>query len=197
MHCYSVNFCLKDRKGEVLVPPLPLVHNIGLKEDIVYLFNEFAYAWMNQGAGYVMKSRGYLLLILHRLFELMLYKTDFSVRDYRVKAALRYIAEHYNERITVARLASLANLNAAYFGTLFQKECGLTVSQYIMKTRVRNAEIMLQSGTHSVTEVSDYCGYSDVVHFYRQFKAVMGVAPSLCVPKRVKNCPQITLINTD
>lgn len=185
MHCYSINFRLKDLSGGTLVPPFPLVQNIGLRKDITFLFNELACAWTEQQSGYIMKSRGYLLLILHHLFELLVYNINYSAADCRIKKAVNYIYEHYNERLTVKKLAARVKLNSGYFGLLFKHETGLTVHQYIKKIRVRNAEILLQSGAHTVTEVADYCGYCDVIHFYREFKAVMGISPSQCIPKRI------------
>lgn len=182
MRCFSVNFLAINRNGESVYPPFPDVSHVAVKDDIVKLFQELVYTWFDQQVGYTIKSQGLLLLILHRFFELTVYKIDSMVGDCRIKTAIRYITQHFTERLTVKKLAELVNLNAAYFGALFKRETGISVNRYVAKLRVRNAENMLRSGAYRVAEVADYCGYSDIFHFYKQFKAIIGVPPSRCIP---------------
>jgi transcriptional regulator GlxA family with amidase domain len=42
---------------------------------------------------------------------------------------------------------------------------------------------MLQTGNLKVREVAEQCGFSDVVHFYKSFRALRGFPPSRCIPK--------------
>ncbi|MDR1398703.1 MAG: AraC family transcriptional regulator [Treponema sp.] len=182
MRCFSVNFLAINRHGESVYPPFPDVSHVDVKDDIIKLFQELVYTWRDQQAGYIIKSQGLLLLILHRFFELTVYKIDSAIGDCRIKMAIRYITQHFTERLTVEKLAELVNLNAAYFGALFKRETGVSVSRYVANTRVRNAENMLRSGAYRVAEVADLCGYNDMFHFYKQFKAIIGVPPSRCIP---------------
>jgi YesN/AraC family two-component response regulator len=130
-----------------------------------------------------MKTRALLMLILHRLAEITLYNIDALPGDYRIIKATRYIALHYSEKLLVKNLAAQVHLDCVYFGQLFKRETGMTVHQYITQIRVRNAENMLQSGSHKVHEIAEYCGFSDVFHFYKAFKGLRGFAPSRCIPK--------------
>jgi transcriptional regulator GlxA family with amidase domain len=43
---------------------------------------------------------------------------------------------------------------------------------------------MLQSVNYKIHEVAEQCGFSDVVHFYKSFKAIRGFPPSRCKPKK-------------
>jgi transcriptional regulator GlxA family with amidase domain len=104
--------------------------------------------------------------------------------DYRVNKIIRYISAHYRKRLEVKELAAHVNITPDYFGTLFKRETGMHVNQYITKIRVHNAEDLLRTGKYKVAEVSEYCGFSDVVHFYRSFRALRGFAPSKCIPKK-------------
>ncbi|MDR3303027.1 MAG: AraC family transcriptional regulator [Treponema sp.] len=186
MHCFSANFLLKTLDGAYIYPPFPLISHIGLKDDLIQLFHELIFTWLDQEPGFALKSRGLLLLILHRLVELTVYHTDTAVGDCRVKKASRYITRHFAERLTVKALADLVGLNAAYFGVLFKQETGVTVNHYIAKIRARNAKNLLQSGAYRVSEVAECCGYSDMFHFYKQFKMIMGIAPSHCIPRSAR-----------
>jgi AraC-like DNA-binding protein len=88
------------------------------------------------------------------------------------------------EKLTLKEMAGMSGLNPVYFDALFKQETGLTMHQYLIRTRVRNAENMLRSGECNASEAAENCGYCDFNHFYRQFKAVMGIPPSQCIPKR-------------
>ncbi|MDR2150010.1 MAG: AraC family transcriptional regulator [Spirochaetaceae bacterium] len=184
MHCFSVNFMLKNSLGQQVALPLPLISTIGLKDDLIRLFNELVSANRERHPGYGIKCRGILLLILHRLLELTVYSSTRACEDYRVQKTMRYIGLHYAEQLQVKKLALITGLNPSYFGFLFKRVTGLTVKRYIARTRVQNAKDLLQSGSLKVQDVADACGYCDVFHFYKQFKTIMGIPPSHCIPKK-------------
>jgi YesN/AraC family two-component response regulator len=179
-----VNFRLRDPKGRDIKLPFSLITHIGHREDLIHLFQEFVFTWMERQPGYLIKAHGMFLLILHRIYELLVYNTDSETVDFRIKKVTRYIAAHYAEMLSVKEMAAMTGLNTVYFGALFKQETGLTMSRYLINTRVRNAENMLRSGEYKVGEAAERCGYNDPFHFYKQFKQVCGIAPSECVPKR-------------
>jgi AraC-like DNA-binding protein len=183
MHCFSVDFRAVNLKGEAVNPPFPLISHIGLRDEIIQLLHEFNYTWTDRPAGYAIKSRGLLLLVLHRLLELAVYNNELSVKDHRVENVIRYITRHYAERLTVEKLASMVNLNTAYFGNLFKRETGISLNHYIARIRIRNAENILRSGDYKIMNVAEQCGYSDMYHFYKQFKAITGLPPSKFIPR--------------
>ena len=187
MHCYAANFKLKGLSGaEQPVIPLPLVSHIGIREDIIQLFNELLITWMYPQPMHLFKARALFMLILHRFMETALFNINTSVSDSRVQKALRHISSHYSEKITVKKMAQLCNLNEVYFGNLFKRETGMTLLQCLMVTRIRYAENFLRSGKFRVNEAAEQCGFSDIFHFYKHFKEIVGVAPSSCIPKKIK-----------
>lgn len=181
MHLYSANFMLYDMNGELAELPLPLVSHIGIKSDLIGLFRELSNAWVRKEPGYLIKTRGLLLVIIHRLIELILLKKDSASTDYRVKKAISYISENYASNITVKELAEMVGLNPVYFGALFKKETGMLVHQYLAQTRINHAQAMLQNGECNVTEAAERCGYKDLSHFRKQFKMIKGYTPSQCL----------------
>ncbi|GHU23326.1 hypothetical protein FACS1894172_00710 [Spirochaetia bacterium] len=184
MHCFSVNFTLRGPNGSAIAPPFPTISHIGVQKDVLRLCNEMLYVWRDRQALYEIKTHGYLLLLLHRLYELSGTGRETDVTDFRVKKIIRYIASHYAEKITVSKMASFVELNPVYLGALFHQETGESLNHYLVKTRVHNAEYLLRSGECNVGEAAEYCGFSDVAHFYKHFKAITGVSPSQCIPKR-------------
>jgi AraC-like DNA-binding protein len=184
MQCYSCNFELRSNKGKSAVLPFPLISNIGVRKDIIRQFQDLSFTWLDRQSGYKIKAQGVFTLILHRLFELIVFKIDTSADDDRVKKITKYIAKHYSEKLSVRRMAELSELNPVYCGALFKKTTGVTMNQYQIRMRVRNAENMLRSGEYKVKQTAEYCGFCDLFHMYKQFKAILGIAPSQCMPKR-------------
>jgi YesN/AraC family two-component response regulator len=84
-------------------------------------------------------------------------------------------------------MAELVGLETSYLGVLFKRETGDTLNQYLMKTRIRNAENILRSSQYGKIEVSKVavqCGYEDIYYFSKQFKDIMGIPPSKYIPKK-------------
>lgn len=181
MNLYSANFKLYEMNGQLVDLPLPLLTHIGIKSDLVGLFRELSNAWVRKETGYHIKTRGLLLVIIHRLFELIILKKDPASIDYRVKKAIDYISENYTSNVSVKEIANLVGLNTVYFGALFKNETGILVNQYLTKTRINHAEDMLQNGECNVSEAAERCGYNDLSHFRKQFKMIKGYSPSQCL----------------
>jgi len=181
MNLYSANFTLYTMGGELADMPFPLLSHIGIKSDLVGLFRELSNAWVRKEPGYRIKTRGLLLVIIHRLFELILLKQDRSSMDYRVRKAVNYISENYASTISVKEIANMVGLNTVYFGALFKNETGMLLNQYLTIMRINHAENMLQNGECKVSEAAERCGYKDLSHFRKQFKMVKGYSPSQCL----------------
>lgn len=182
MHCFSVNLQPKDPDMQNVTLPLPLVNHIGIRNDLIQLFDDLVYSWQEHRPGYMLKCRGILSLIMYHIVEATMFENFSSDRDNRIKNAILYIIRNYSKKITVKKLADIAGLNTAYFGLLFKRVTGIKVNQYIANVRIHKAKAMLKSGSYRVTEVAEYCGYSDAFHFYKQFKGITGIPPSYYIP---------------
>ncbi|MDR0290484.1 MAG: AraC family transcriptional regulator [Treponema sp.] len=184
MHCFSVDFDLRNSKGQSVALPFPISSLPGRHEDIVHMFHDLFFSWLNKQPGYGIKSRGLFLQIIHRFLELVVLKSNASTGDPRITRVIHYIAAHYPERITVKMMAKMAGLNPTYFGLLFSREMGTSLNRYLIQTRVRNAENMLTSGEYKVSDAAEACGFTDMSHFYKQFKLIKGFPPSHSLPKK-------------
>jgi AraC-like DNA-binding protein len=183
MHCYSINFNSLYPASKIKIN-MPMLNHIGLRQDIIDLFQDLCASWAEQQNGYVMRSRALLMLILHRLLEILVLDVNSAAGDYRINRVISTISAHYMDKLTVKELAEQIHLDESYFGRLFKKETGMTVNQFINKVRVQNAEALLQSGEYKVYEAAEQCGFSDVVHFYKSFRGIKGFSPSRCIPRK-------------
>jgi AraC-like DNA-binding protein len=183
MRCYSVDFQLTNTEGKPAVLPFRIVNHIGVKAGISNFFERLSVIWLEKQTGYRIETRGLFLLILYQLFEFLMYNTDSASMDYRIRKTKVYLVEHFNERLTVTKIAKMFNLNPHYFGILFKNETGMTMNHYLMQIRCKSAQTMLASGEYKVEDVPEVCGFTDAAHLYKCFKEILGFPPSYYLPK--------------
>ena len=186
MSCFAVNFTLTNMRDRPARLPFPVINHIGEQHDLIHLFHEMVFAWVNQPPLYLLKCRALFLLILFRLFEIFIYSVNSSNTDFRIKKIIRHIEKHYSEKLSVRKMAAILGLHPVYFGTLFKQETGMSMRRYLTQIRIKNAENMLRNGDYKVTEIAERCGYNDIFHFYKMFKQIYGFSPSECIPKKSK-----------
>ena len=94
-----------------------------------------------------------------------------------VSLCLDYIYNHLHEAIPVQDLAGLTGLNPSYLSTLFKREMGQSISEYIMAKKMEAARNMLQYTEYSSAEISSILNFSSQSHFIRAFKRSVGETP--------------------
>lgn len=73
--------------------------------------------------------------------------------------------------------AKLLNVNPSYLSTLFKKETGVTLTDYVNQKRVERAKQLLKAGNTQIQTVAQSCGVLDVNYFTKIFKKYTGVTP--------------------
>lgn len=94
-----------------------------------------------------------------------------------ISRAIEYINVKITEHITIDEICAAVHTSKYYFCREFKKATGLTVANYILKTRIVMAKGMLHSGDLTVGEISEACGFSSVSYFCRVFKEETGESP--------------------
>ena len=59
----------------------------------------------------------------------------------------------------------------------FQKEMGMTVSEYVQKEKTQEAKFLLHHTSTSLSEIATYLNYSSQSYFTQQFKKSTGETP--------------------
>lgn len=93
----------------------------------------------------------------------------------RVRATMQ---EHIHGQLSLDMLAASVNVSKYHFIKKFKAWSGQSPIQYFIHMKVQRACYLLDSTTMSVKEVASALGYDDVYYFSRQFKKVVGLAPS-------------------
>lgn len=84
--------------------------------------------------------------------------------------AVNYINENIALDIDIDDVCSAVNVSKYHFCRQFKKQMGMTMMQYVLKTRIVLAKNDLKSSNLSVTEISEKNGFSSVSYFSRVFK---------------------------
>lgn len=133
----------------------------------------------SQALGAHLYARGLLLAFLVEVNRLA---RKSSVREPRssepdlISQVLAYIAAHYQENITLERLAREFYVSKYHLAHEFSNRVGTSVYRYVIFRRLLQARELMETG-HSPGEVYQSCGFGDYANFYRAFKSAYGVGP--------------------
>lgn len=94
-----------------------------------------------------------------------------------VGRAIEYINNHIFEDIGIDDVCRAIHVSKYYFCRKFKSDTGMSTMEYVLKTRIVMAGVMLEKERISVTEVSSRCGFSSVSYFSRVFKSETGMTP--------------------
>ena len=98
--------------------------------------------------------------------------------DEIIRKMSEYIDNHSEEQIRLEDIADLVNLSPSYAAIYFRKKTGITVRDYILKSKMEDARKKLLEKDASVTDIAYILGYHDYRSFSRAFKNITGMTPS-------------------
>jgi len=119
-----------------------------------------------------------------QLFTTMVHKYCLLVKNHSMKS-YSLLVQHVVLRIESDLTADLSlkahadalSVNASYLSTLFKKETGVTLTEYVSRKRMAHAIFLLNSTDMQVQTIAQYCGIPDVNYFTKTFKRIVGKTP--------------------
>lgn len=88
---------------------------------------------------------------------------------------IRYINEHYREKLQLGELSKQFNMNRTYCSELFKKNMGISFVEYVTKLRMKAAADMIEKGV-SMQDIAQMMDY-DYYHFNKVFKKYYNLTP--------------------
>lgn len=89
----------------------------------------------------------------------------------------RYIQNNYMHHLTIAQLASVANISVAGFFPMFRKSFGCTPIEYINRTRLTQSAVLLETTDMSIKDIAVSVGFEDQFYYSKLFSAQYGLSP--------------------
>ena len=103
-------------------------------------------------------------------------KEDKNTRP--IRNAQLYIEEHYMEQITLEEIAKHVGLNETYLSSIFKKQVGKSLIDFLTYTRIQRAKELLLNREKSINEIAEEVGFNDAKYFTKRFKKFTGVSPN-------------------
>ena len=94
-----------------------------------------------------------------------------------VSRAKAFIHEAYHRKISLREVAVHLGLSRTYLSTLFRRECGCTLTEYLHRIRMRRAQELIRSGTGALSWVAARVGYQNYRDFHRNFVRFQNASP--------------------
>ncbi len=109
----------------------------------------------------------------HRLRQCVL--RDSSA--HRIARVVRYLEEHFRERLDVETIAREAGMSASALHQHFKQATTMSPMQFVKKLRLHHARSRLLTG-ESAGQAAFEVGYSSPSQFSREFRRMFGVSPT-------------------
>ncbi len=94
-----------------------------------------------------------------------------------IRRTVAHIESDLTADLGLRTLARLQNINPSYLSSLFHKETGKTLTDFVNERRIRSAKHLLRSTGLQIQTVAQHCGILDVNYFSKLFKKHVGMTP--------------------
>ncbi|WP_019913452.1 response regulator [Paenibacillus sp. HW567] len=123
---------------------------------------------------------------IRRLFTSAISEALSAIRAHRlelsgtaVESVKRWVAANYSQHADLNMLAGMVFLTPSYLSKLFKQETGLTLTDYVIEIRIRQAKQLLKHAPDlKVHEIGAEVGYPDPAYFNKLFKKIVGITPN-------------------
>lgn len=92
------------------------------------------------------------------------------------------VCDYLNRRLVYPfrreELARALGLSEGHIARSFRREMGMSISEYLLRERVKLACLTIRQTGLPLTQVAEQCGFHDYPYFYKTFKKYTGLSPA-------------------
>ncbi len=100
-------------------------------------------------------------------------------------------ADQYRSNPSLAEMAAVSRMPMETFRKRFVAEVGMPPLSYLLRCKMERAKELLREPHSTVRQVGADVGMQDPYHFSKQFKAIVGISPSVFI--RLVSNPEATI----
>jgi len=115
-----------------------------------------------------------------------------SQNDYLLERCKNYIARNIYDPLPLEKIAAYMGMNPSYLSRMFHQKAGITIREYIQKTKVEAACNFLKYGDRSIAQIALIVGYESQSSFTETFKKWMH-----CTPLAYRNAHKKVHLDTE
>lgn len=94
-----------------------------------------------------------------------------------IQAILRFIADNYDQKLTIDQIAKHVGLHPNYAMKLFNQVMKISIKQYINKLRLQHAQALLVDTNNAVLNIALEAGFGSISRFYDIFHREFQMTP--------------------
>lgn len=99
-----------------------------------------------------------------------------SAGSFVVKNAIKYMQEHYNEKLRLSDVADEVFVSQWHLSKLLNRHTGSNFSELLNSVRVEKAKELLKTPSLRICDIAEEVGFTDLTHFSRVFKKLEGIS---------------------
>lgn len=119
----------------------------------------------------------YLKQLFLEIFKCINTKMDTRYNRY-IQYVFSFIQKNYGNDISVKQLAENLNLSPIYLNSVFKKEIGVSIQEYLISVRINKAQRLLVEQNLTVGAIAKRVGYKTLRSFEVAFLKRVGVSPT-------------------
>lgn len=132
------------------------------------------------------QTEEYAAFMINLLQRLRSYELQFDtqrVTDQRqrvphhVERIMRWVDSHFKETFQLEKLAEELHFSTYYVSHSFRKTTGSTITEYITTRRMKEACLLLETTSMSISNIAEELGFSNPSYFCKIFKLNVGMTP--------------------
>ena len=95
----------------------------------------------------------------------------------RINVVFQYLSKNFREEVSLAQIASIANMTPNAFCRYFKQRTGKAFTVFLNEMRVESAAKLIAGSTENFGNIAQECGFNSISYFNRQFKRIMQTSP--------------------
>lgn len=118
-----------------------------------------------------------LMVEMFRSYCLLVRKHTMKNYSPTIQKTILLIDSDLSADLSLSTLAQAQNVSPGYLSTLFKRETGKTLTEYIQSERMQLATHLLETTSLQIQTVALHCGIMDVQYFSKIFRKYIGKTP--------------------
>lgn len=150
----------------------------------IYTFCKLLKTYIEQSPYYQIQCSSLINIMLYDILESCSYYEMHSdklksttKRKEQLSEIIRYIEEHYADKITLTDLSNHLNLSASYLSHFIQDNLHRSFSEFFTYTRYLNAKSLIMKSELFLTDICYNCGFSSYRYMNTAFKKYSDYTP--------------------
>lgn len=145
-----------------------------LKQSFIMLYD----LWKTKERGYILKCKSLIYDILFE-FERLSSSHDVKRAQTIMLPTIKYIYENYTDKnFSLSQAIDASHISPAYFRRLFKGVYGTTPNIFVNRLKIEKAKMLISEQTHTLSEISERCGFLNEKYFFSVFKKTVGSTPT-------------------